>query len=71
MLADKTAASSFFASCMRSEREAQDALTAAWKDIPAKFKAMCIKPNEFSPSYAEWIACLEMNIDVKNLRPPH
>jgi hypothetical protein len=54
--------------CVKSEQRARDALSAAWKDIPASYKATCIKPGDYSPSYEEWIACLEMNIDVKNLR---
>ena len=54
--------------CVRAEQAARDALTAAWKDIPPFYKTSCIKPGDYSPSYEEWIACLEMNIDVKNLR---
>jgi hypothetical protein len=54
--------------CIRAEQRARDALAAAWKDIPPFYKANCIKPGDYSPSYEEWIACLEMNIDVKNLR---
>lgn len=54
--------------CVRSEQRARDALAKAWKDIPPQYKAACIKPGDYSPSYEEWIACLEMNIDVKALR---
>lgn len=53
--------------CVQSEQEARTALVAAWKDIPARHKASCIKPNAYSPSYVEWISCLEMYIDLKNL----
>jgi len=70
MTGDKTLSTNLFAQCVKSERAAQAAISAAWKDIPANYKAMCIKPNDYSPSYAEWIACLEMNIDVKALRIP-
>jgi hypothetical protein len=55
-------------SCVTAEREAQTALVAAWKNIPPSYKARCIKPNDYSPSYGEWIACLELLIDVKSLR---
>jgi hypothetical protein len=55
-------------SCMRSEQQARAALLAAWKDIPQSYKASCVKPNVYSPSYEEWISCLELNMDVKILR---
>ena len=57
-----------FDACMRSEQESRDAIVAAWKDIPAVYKTTCIRPHEFSNSYAEWISCLELNMDVKKLR---
>ena len=59
--------SSTVAVCVEAEQKAQAALAAAWKDIPPAYKASCIKPNDFSPSYIEWIACLELRMDVKNL----
>ena len=57
-----------FQSCMSSEQAARTAILAAWKDIPADYKRFCIRPNVYSPSYIEWIACLEMKIDLKRLR---
>ena len=54
-------------SCVTAEQKAQTALVEAWKDIPPTYKERCIKPNVYSPSYAEWIACLELLIQVKNL----
>jgi hypothetical protein len=68
MMGDKTLQSQAFDSCVRSEQEARDALVAAWKDIPASYKTACIKPKVYSPSYAEWLSCLELNIDVKTAR---
>jgi len=68
MMGDKSVASKTFDTCMRSEQAARDALVAAWKDIPPTYKASCIKPEVYSASYAEWISCLELNIDVKSLR---
>ena len=68
MMGDKSVTAKTFDTCMRSEKEARDALVAAWKDIPATYKASCVKPEVFSASYAEWISCLELNIDVKSLR---
>ena len=68
MMGDKSVASRALETCMKSEQDARTALAAAWKDIPSSYKASCIKPDAYSPSYAEWIACLELNIDVKTLR---
>ena len=68
MMGTKSVDPQVFDSCVKSEQDARDALVTAWKDIPAHFKAACIKPGIYSPSYAEWISCLELNIDVKNLR---
>lgn len=62
------AAEKAYQSCMSSETEARKAILAAWKDIPPSYKSFCVRPNVYSPSYIEWIACLEMNIDLKRLR---
>jgi hypothetical protein len=68
MMGDKVVSAAFFNQCLKSEREAETALVAAWKDIPPNYRALCIKPENFSPSYMEWIACLETNMDMKKLR---
>jgi hypothetical protein len=57
-----------FESCLRAEQEARKAIEAAWPDIPASYKSFCINPTAYSPSYIEWIACLEMLIDLRKLR---
>ena len=68
MMGDKSSAAGAFDTCMKSEQESRDALAAAWKDIPATFKAFCITPNVYSPSYTKWISCVELGIDVKKSR---
>jgi hypothetical protein len=68
MWGDKSISTNAFDTCVRSEEEARAALTAAWKDIPPAYKAFCIRPNVYSPSNAEWISCIESNMDVKRLR---
>ena len=68
MMGDKTVEAQVFSSCVKSEQEAHNALVAAWNDMPASYKAECIKANVYSPSYAEWLSCLELNIAVKKLR---
>ena len=68
MMGDKSSEAGSFATCMKSEQESRGALAAAWKDIPATLKAFCITPNVYSPSYTEWISCVELSIDVKKSR---
>jgi hypothetical protein len=68
MMGDKSSATGAFETCMKSEQQSRAALEAAWKDIPATFKAFCIAPRAYSPSYTEWISCVELGIDVKKAR---
>src|ERR1700761_1065983 len=49
-----------FDGCITSEQAARKALEDAWPKIPADIKGYCIRPADYSPSYVEWIACLEM-----------
>lgn len=66
-LNDQSRIVELYASCMKSEEEAKAALLAAWKDIPARHRASCVKPNVYAASYMEWISCLELVIDMKSL----
>lgn len=68
MMGDKALQNVAFDSCMRSETDAQNAIAKAWPDIPASYKSFCVRPSDFSPSYIEWIACLELMIDLRKLR---
>jgi len=68
MMGDQSMLTRAFDSCVRSEQEARTALAKAWKDIPQNYKTFCIRPHVYSPSYTEWIACIESNIDVTRLR---
>jgi hypothetical protein len=67
MMGDKNAGTRAFDTCMQSEQAAKAALVEAWAKIPPSFKQKCIKTGIYSPSYAEWISCLEINIDIKRL----
>src|SRR6478672_13086973 len=64
MMGDQSLRGSAFDTCMRSEQDARKALIAAWPDIPQTYKSFCIRKADYSPSYVEWIACLEMMIEV-------
>ena len=68
MTGDKSLVGKGFEMCMRAEQEARNALVAAWPEVPQAYKTFCIAPATFSPSYIEWIACLEMLIDLRKLR---
>jgi len=57
-----------FDACMSSEQAAKKALVDAWKDMPATIKYYCVRPSDYSPSYVEWIACVEMIIDLRKQR---
>ena len=57
-----------FDSCMSSEQGARDALKKAWADMPSAYKATCVRPTDYSPSYVEWIACVELWIDLRKTR---
>jgi hypothetical protein len=57
-----------FKTCLDSEQKARDAIVSAWKDMPTSYKTRCIDPTAWSPSYIEWIACLELYIEVKKQR---
>ena len=68
MTGDKTLLGRGFDMCMRAEEEARTALVKAWPEMPQAYKTFCIAPAAYSPSYIEWIACMEMLIDLRRLR---
>ena len=57
-----------FKSCLNDENDARIQLDKTWANFPASDKARCVHPKEFLPSYVEWLTCLEMTRDVKELR---
>ena len=68
LMGDPSLKGAAFDLCVKSETAARDALQKAWGDIPASYKSFCVRPGEYSASYVEWIACLEMMLDAKKLR---
>jgi hypothetical protein len=42
---------------------------SARKDILAHHRAFRVKPNDYATNLMEWIACLELVIDMKSLHP--
>jgi hypothetical protein len=67
MMGDKKAGTQAFDTCLRYEQAAKAAIEEAWTKIPPAYKQKCIQTGIYSPSYAEWISCLEINIDIKAL----
>jgi hypothetical protein len=57
-----------FKSCLDGENDARNQLDKAWANFAASDKARCIHPKEFLPSYVEWLTCLEMTRDVREMR---
>jgi hypothetical protein len=57
-----------YKSCLDDENDARNQLDKAWAKFLASDKARCINPKEFLPSYVEWLTCLEMTRDVKQMR---
>jgi hypothetical protein len=60
--------SDIFQSCLDGENDARNQLDKTWANFQASDKARCIHPKEFLPSYVEWLTCLEMTRDVKQMR---
>jgi hypothetical protein len=54
--------------CMKSEQAARDQLTQIWSSVTAANKSQCVVPTAFSPSYVEWLACIELFRDVDKTR---
>ena len=57
-----------FTSCLDDENAARRQLDTNWANFPASDKGRCIHPRDYLPSYVEWLTCLEMTRDVKEMR---
>jgi hypothetical protein len=67
-LQSTTGAGTIYNSCMSSETEARKQLQSTWAKYPAVDKSSCVHPNNYMPSYVEWLTCLEMRLYAKELR---
>jgi hypothetical protein len=68
MMGNQSLQGTAFDGCIRSEEDARKALLDAWKDVPQAYKSYCVRKADYSPSYVEWIACLELAIDLRKQR---
>jgi hypothetical protein len=62
---DKTAVT--MENCLNQERGALTQMDKDWATYTAADREQCIHPREYNPSYVEWLTCLEIKRDVRNL----
>ncbi len=54
--------------CMQSEQAARELIAKQWAQFTSADRSRCITTKAYLPSYVEWLTCLEMERDVRNLR---
>jgi hypothetical protein len=57
--------------CILSEQHAREQLVRDWATFSALDKASCVHPAAYSPSYFEWIACIDTRVYVRQMRKEH
>jgi len=57
-----------FEHCVNSEETARGKLVERWKTIPPADKTSCIHPTNYSPSYFEWLGCIDTRVYVLKMR---
>jgi hypothetical protein len=57
--------------CVRTEQSAREKLAERWATISALDKASCVHPALWSPSYFEWLGCLDTRDYVRTMRKDH
>src|SRR5215212_3083066 len=63
-MGDKTGIS--LDNCMKQENGALAQMDKDWATYTAGDRAQCVQPKQYSPSYVEWLTCLETRRDVRN-----
>jgi len=66
LFGDQTAMT--FDSCMHQQNDALERLKKDWASYPSPAKTHCVQTKNYSPSYVEWLTCLEMEQTLKELR---
>jgi hypothetical protein len=54
--------------CVKSQLSYRDDIAKQWTEFTTADRAVCINPRVYNPSYVEWITCLEMRRDVRDLK---
>jgi hypothetical protein len=57
--------------CVKNEQRAREKLIERWATIPASDKASCIHSTDWSPSYLEWLECIDTRVYVQTMRKEH
>lgn len=58
-------------SCVKNEQSTRDKLTERWATISALDKTSCVQSAGWSPSYSEWLGCLDTREYVRTMRKDH
>ena len=53
--------------CIKQEESARAEMDRDWATYPAADKEQCVHPKQFSPSYVEWLTCLENRREARKL----
>jgi hypothetical protein len=54
--------------CAKSENDARERMVKDWSSYEASDRKDCIQPQGYLPSYIEWLTCIEMNKNVRDMR---
>jgi hypothetical protein len=54
--------------CVSSEQDARDKLLARWATLSTLDKTSCVHPKAYSPSYLEWLGCIDTREYVHTLQ---
>ena len=60
-----------FDSCVKNEQSAREKLAERWATISASDKTSCVHPSGWSPSYSEWLGCLDTRDYTRTMRKDH
>ncbi|MFZ0195511.1 MAG: hypothetical protein WAL14_11910 [Pseudolabrys sp.] len=57
--------------CVKTEQSAREKLAGRWATTSGLDKTTCVHPAGWSPSYFEWLGCLETRDYVRTQRKDH
>lgn len=57
--------------CVKTEQSAREKLAERWATTSALDKTTCIHPADWSPSYFEWLGCLDTREYMRTQRKDH
>ncbi len=57
--------------CVRTEQSAREKLAERWATTSASDKTSCVHPADWSPSYFEWLGCLDTRDYMRTMRKDH